>query len=168
MRFYTHVAQWGNQLLVRAVENGVRSNFKVKYEPTLYVPVAKDTGWKTLDGKNVTPMQFLSIKEAKEFVEQYESQPHLVYGLTQFPYTYIADKYPKQIQFDSSQMRIVTIDIEVECENGFPNADKRWTYDSLSQSKTMTLDASRFGDCTTTTMTGKMFNTSSVRQNVNF
>ena len=124
MRFYTHVAQWGNQLLVRAVENGVRSNFKVKYEPTLYVPVAKDTGWKTLDGKNVTPMQFLSIKEAKEFVEQYESQPHLVYGLTQFPYTYIADKYPKQIQFDSSQMRIVTIDIEVECENGFPNADQ--------------------------------------------
>ena len=124
MRFYTHVAQWGNQLLVRAVENGVRSNFKVKYEPTLYVPVAKDTGWKTLDGKNVNPMQFLSIKEAKEFIETYESQPHLVYGLTQFPYTYIAEKYPKQIQFDSSQMRIVTIDIEVECENGFPNADQ--------------------------------------------
>ena len=124
MRFYTHVAQWGNQLLVRAVENGVRSNFKVKYEPTLYVPVQKDTGWKTLDGKNVNPMKFLSIKEAKEFIEQYQSQPHLVYGLSQFPYTYIAEKYPKQIQFDSSQMRIVTIDIEVECENGFPNADK--------------------------------------------
>tara|TARA_Y100001954_G_scaffold236833_1_gene298657 strand:- start:98 stop:2647 length:2550 start_codon:yes stop_codon:yes gene_type:complete len=124
MRFYTHVAQWGNQLLVRAVENGVRSNFKVKYEPTLYVPVQKDTGWKTLDGKNVNPMKFLSMKEAKEFIETYESQPHLVYGLTQFPYTYISEKYPNQIQFDSSHMRIVTIDIEVECENGFPNADK--------------------------------------------
>ena len=124
MRFYTHVAQWGNQLLVRAVENGVRSNFKVKYEPTLYVPVQKETGWKTLDGKNVNPMKFLSMKEAKEFIETYESQPHLVYGLTQFPYTYISEKYPNQIQFDSSQMRIVTIDIEVECENGFPNADK--------------------------------------------
>ena len=69
-------------------------------------------------------MQFLSIKDSKEFIETYESQPHLVYGLTQFPYTYIAEKYPKQIQFDSSQMRIVTIDIEVECENGFPNADQ--------------------------------------------
>ena len=124
MRFYTHVAQWGNQLLVRAVENGVRSNFKVKYEPTLYVPVQKETGWTTLDGKNVNPMKFLTIKEAKEFVEQYQSQPHLVYGLTNFPYTYIADKYPKQIEFDSSQMRIVTIDIEVECENGFPHAQQ--------------------------------------------
>ena len=124
MRFYTHVAQWGNQLLVRAVENGVRRNFKVKYEPTLYVPVQKPTGWTTLEGKNVNPMKFLSIKEAKEFVEQYESQPHLVYGMTQFPYTYIAEKYHGQIQFDSSHMRIVTIDIEVECENGFPYADK--------------------------------------------
>ena len=101
MKFYTHVAQWGNQLLVRAVENGVRSNFKVKYEPTLYVPVAKDTGWKTLDGKNVTPMQFLTIKEAKEFVEQYQSQPHLVYGLTQFPYTYICLLYTSPSPRDS-------------------------------------------------------------------
>ena len=49
--FYTHVAQWGNQLLVRAVKDGVRTNFKVKYEPTLYVPVKKETGWKTLDDK---------------------------------------------------------------------------------------------------------------------
>ena len=124
MKFYTHIAQWGNQLLVRAVENGVRSNYKVKYEPTLYVPVKKETGWKTLDGSNVSPMKFLSIKEAKEFVSQYESQPHLVHGMTQFPYTYISETYPKQIQFDSSHMRIVTIDIEVECENGFPNADQ--------------------------------------------
>jgi len=124
LNFYTHVAQWGNQLLVRAVKDGVRSNYKVKYEPTLFVPVKKPTGYTTLDGNNVNPMKFLSIKEAKEFVELYQSQPHLVFGMTQFPYTYIAEQYPKQIQFDSSQMRIVTIDIEVECENGFPNADQ--------------------------------------------
>ena len=84
MNFYTHIAQWGNQLLVRAVKNGVRTNFKVKYEPTLYVPCKGETGYKTLEGQNVNPMPFLSIKEAKEFVSQYESQPHLVYGMTQF------------------------------------------------------------------------------------
>ena len=124
MNFYTHIAQWGNQLLVRAVKNGVRTNFKVKYEPTLYVPVQKETGYTTLDGKNVNPMKFLSIKEAKEFVEQYQNQPHLVFGMTQFPYTYLAETYPNQIQFDTSKLKIVTIDIEVECENGFPNADQ--------------------------------------------
>jgi DNA polymerase elongation subunit (family B) len=124
MNFYTHVAQWGNQLLVRAVENGVRKNFKVKYEPTLFVPVQKETGWKTLEGKNVNPMKFLSIKEAKDFVKQYENQPWLVYGMSQFVYTYISEKYPRQIEFDSSLLKIITIDIEVECENGFPFADK--------------------------------------------
>ena len=124
MKFYTHVAQWGNHLLVRAVENGVRSNFKVKYEPTLFVPVTKETNWKTLDSRNVNPMKFLTIKEAKEFVQQYESQPHLVCGMTQFPYSYISETYPNQIQYDTSLLRIVTIDIEVECENGFPNADQ--------------------------------------------
>ena len=111
MKFYTHVAQWGNQLLVRGYKDCVRSNYKVKYEPTLYVPVKKETGFTTLDGKNVNPMKFLTIKEAKEFVELYSSQPHLVFGMTQFPYTYIAEQYPKQIQFDSEKMRIVTIDI---------------------------------------------------------
>ena len=94
LNFYTHVAQWGNQLLVRAVKNGVRSNFKVKYEPTLFVPVQKETGWKTLDDKNVNPMKFLSIKEAKAFIEQYQSQPHLVYGMNQFPYSYLSETYP--------------------------------------------------------------------------
>ena len=124
MNFYTHVAQWGNDLLVRGVRNGQRYTEKVRYEPTLFVPVKKPTGWTTLDGKNLNPMQFLTIKEAKEFVERYESQPWLVYGLTQFPYTYISEKFPKQIQFDSDLIKKITIDIEVECENGFPYADK--------------------------------------------
>ena len=124
MNFYTHIAQWGNQLLVRAVKNGVRSNFKVKYEPTLYVPCKGETGYKTLEGNNVNPMPFLSIKEAKEFISNYESQPHLVFGMTQFPYTYLSETYPEQIVFDSKHLRIITIDIEVECENGFPNADQ--------------------------------------------
>ena len=124
MNFYTHVAQWGNHLLVRGVRNGERYTERVKYEPTLYVPVKKETGWKTLEGNNVSPMKFLTIKEAKEFISQYESQPHLVYGLSQFPYTYLSEKFPKQIQFDSDLIKKITIDIEVECENGFPYADK--------------------------------------------
>ena len=78
----------------------------------------ENIGWQECQSNEISYNQ----RSSKEFVERYESQPHLVYGLTNFPYTYIAEKYPKQITFDSSQMRIVTIDIEVECENGFPNA----------------------------------------------
>ena len=54
MDFYTNVVQWGNFLLVRGVDNNQRVNFRLKYIPTLFVPVMKQTDWKTLDGKSVT------------------------------------------------------------------------------------------------------------------
>ena len=41
MNFYTNVIQWGNNLLVREVKNGQRTNSKVRYSPTLYAPVEK-------------------------------------------------------------------------------------------------------------------------------
>ena len=121
MKFYTSVTQWGNNLLVRAFENGERRNYKVKYQPTLYVPVAKETGWKTLEGRNVMPYPLDDIKSTKEFLEQYKDQPHLVYGMDKYAYTYIADEYPESMSWDMEKLCIVTIDIEVACENGFPN-----------------------------------------------
>ena len=121
MMFYTNVHQWGDNLLVRAIENDKRVAKRVRYEPTLFVPVQKQTSFTTLDGKFLTPMKFTSMKESKEFVEQYKDQPHLVFGHTQYAYTYIADKYPEDIKWDYSKLLLITIDIEVECENGFPN-----------------------------------------------
>ena len=65
-------------------------------------------------------------------------------------------------------MRIVTIDIEVECENGFPNADQ-----ALEPMLSITIknhDTGRIkgGVCTIIRMTEKMYNTSNVKLNVNF
>ena len=56
MNFYTNITQWGNYLLLREVVNGERLVRKVKYSPTLYAPVAKQTEHKTLCGKYVTPI----------------------------------------------------------------------------------------------------------------
>jgi DNA polymerase elongation subunit (family B) len=124
MRFYTNVTQWGNQILVREYKNGERLNHKVKYSPTLYVPVQKETGWKTLDGKNVMPYKHDTIKGAKEFIQQYQNQPHLVYGLDRFAYTYLSDTYPDRVEWDSDKILVCTIDIETQCENGFPDPEK--------------------------------------------
>ena len=124
MNFYTNVLQRGNDLYVRAVVNGERQNFKVRYRPTLFSPVNQETGYKTLDGIPVLPNQFDTIREAKDWVESYGSQPELVYGNTQYPYNYISDKYKGQIDWDLEKILIVTIDIEVECENGFPAVRK--------------------------------------------
>ena len=123
MNFYTNIVQWGNSLLLREVVNGERINRRIKYSPTLYAPVAKPTEWKTLDGKYVTPIKHNTIKEAKSWVEQYKNQSNLIYGNSMYPYSYIADEYPKSVQYDIDQISIFTIDIEVQCENGFPNPE---------------------------------------------
>ena len=123
MDFYTNVVQWGNFLLVRGVDKNQRVNFRLKYKPTLFVPVMKQTDWKTLDGKSVTPYQFDCIKDAKDFLLKYESQPHLVHGLNRFAYTYISDTFPQKVNWNIDKILIMTIDIEVQCENGFPNPE---------------------------------------------
>jgi DNA polymerase elongation subunit (family B) len=38
-----------------------------------------------------------------------------------YAYNYIAEQYPNDVSWDIDQILIVTIDIEVQCENGFPN-----------------------------------------------
>ena len=124
MQFYTNVTPWGNTLLVREYVNGERLNRKVKYSPTLFCKVIKETNYKTLDGQYVTPIKHDTIKEAKEWLKSYEDQPHLVYGNTLFQYNYIADEYPNYVKWDIDKILVVTIDIEVACENGFPNPEE--------------------------------------------
>ena len=122
MNFYTNVLQRGNNLHVRAVVNGERQNFKIRYRPTLFSPVNQETGYKTLEGTPVLPRHFDTMKEAKDWVDARESQPELVYGNTQYAYNYISDTYKDHVNWDLEKILIVTIDIEVECENGFPSA----------------------------------------------
>mgnify|MGYP000663300177 FL=1 len=124
MQFYTNVTPWGNTLLVREYVNGERVNRKIKYSPTLFCKVLKETKYKTLDGQFVTPVKHDTMKEAKEWLKSYQDQPHLIFGNTTFQYNYIADEYPSFVKWDVDKILVVTIDIEVACENGFPNPEE--------------------------------------------
>ena len=119
-KFYTNIIQWGNNLLLREVVNGERINRRVKYSPTMFCPVMRETKYKTLDGKYVMPVKHETIKEAKNWVQQYEDQPHLVYGNTNFQFNYLYEQY-HNLDWNMDEVLIITIDIEVACENGFPN-----------------------------------------------
>ena len=124
MDFYTNVVRYGNNLLIREVKNGQRINSKLKYKPTMFVKVVKETNWKTLEGNNVTPIQHESIKECTEWLKSYEGQPHLIFGNPQHAYTYISTQYPNEVKWDIDKLIMITIDIEVQCENGFPDPQK--------------------------------------------
>ena len=123
MDFYTNVTVFGNAVLVRGVKNGERITTRHKFQPTLFVPVKKQTNYKTLNNRYVTPVLQESIKEAKEFVSAYQDQPGMVYGFTRWPYQWISDTFKGEIQWDMSKIMVATMDIEVESENGFPQVD---------------------------------------------
>ena len=122
MKFYTNIVQWGNSLLVREVENGERKNYRVKYSPTLYARVNKETAYKTLSGDYVSPIKHPTIKDAKKWLDNYKSQKNLIFGSTLYPYSYLKENYKDPCPWDKDQILIVTVDIEVQCENGFPHA----------------------------------------------
>ena len=122
MYFYTNVIRFGNNLLVREIRDGERIKKRVRYSPTLFSLVQKPTQHKTLEGKYVTPITHETMKDAKEWIDQYQSQTDLIYGNTQYPYSYISDVHKGTIDWDISKLLIVTLDIEVECENGFPSS----------------------------------------------
>ena len=123
MKFYTNITRWGNQLLLREYVDGQRLNRRVKYSPTMYSIVTKPTEYRTLEGKFVTPIKHHTMQECNEWVDNYKNQPELIYGNTLYQYSYLAEQYPNRIEWDIEKLLMVTIDIETECENGFPNVE---------------------------------------------
>ena len=121
MNFYTNVIRFGNHLLIREIRNGERTKKRVRYSPTLYCLVEQQTPYKTLDGQYVAPIKHDCMKDASDWVKNYQEQPDLIYGNTQYPYSYISDEYKSPVNWDMEKLLIVTLDIEVECENGFPS-----------------------------------------------
>ena len=113
--------QWGNFILLREVVNGERKNRRIKYSPTLFASVEKPTKYQTLHGGYVTPVVHPTMKEAKEWVSQYADQHDVIHGNTQYPYCFLSDTFKGDVDWDMDQLLMVTIDIEVQCENGFPS-----------------------------------------------
>ena len=123
MRFYTNVQMIGNQFLVRGYDNGEHVMFKEEYSPTLFVKSKKESKYKTLEGEYVEPIQPGSVRECRDFYKKYDNVDGFkIYGNDRYVYQYISDKYPEEeIKFDISKVKLVTLDIEVASENGFPD-----------------------------------------------
>jgi DNA polymerase elongation subunit (family B) len=125
MRFYTNVQMVGNNFLVRGYEDGQRKIYKEAYQPTLFVKSKKESKWKTLEGECVEPIQPGTIRDCREFYKKYDGVDGFpIYGNERYVYQYISDKYPEEeIKFDISKISLVTMDIEVQAEEGFPDPE---------------------------------------------
>ena len=98
---------------------------KVPYEPTLFVPSKKTTEYRTLDGVHVSPIKPGSIRECRDFIEQYNGVSGAkVYGMERFLYQYLAEEYEGEIKYDVDKIKLWSLDIETASENGFPKPEE--------------------------------------------
>jgi DNA polymerase elongation subunit (family B) len=125
MRFYTNVQLIGNQFLVRGYENGKSFETRDEFIPTLFVKSKKESKYKTLSGESVEPIQPGYVRDCREFYKKYDSVDGFeIYGNDRYIYQYISEKYPEdEIKFDISKIKLITLDIEVASEQGFPDVE---------------------------------------------
>ena len=125
MRFYTNVQMVGDHFLVRGYENGRHFATREKFYPTLFIPSNKKTKYKTLEGDYVESIEPGTVRDCREFIKKYDGVENFkIYGNERYIYQYISEMYPEEeVKFDTTKIKISTIDIEVKTENGFPDVE---------------------------------------------
>lgn len=113
---------------MRGYEDGKRFQREIRYQPYFFEPNrvyrerGVETDYKTLKGEPVYRKDFDSVYEAREYLKQYKGVAgKQLYGLESFVYTFINDSYPEEIDYDPKLISLVSLDIEVDSEGGFPD-----------------------------------------------
>ena len=125
--FYTSVIRDGGKILVCGYQDGKRFLKKVKYKPYLFIPTKNEKSrYKTIYGEPVERLDFDDIWDAYNFQKQYEDVENFqVYGLTDYPYTYINDNFKgaKPKAEDIARIKVCVIDIEVDISERYPTIE---------------------------------------------
>ena len=126
MNFYTNVLQYGGKILIRGIKDGKSFAKRVNYKPSFYIKSKKDnTTFTTLQNEPVEEIQLPSIDKARNLLKQYKNSSNVkLYGMDRFLYQFISDEYKDDIEWNKDYIKIYTLDIETECENGFPDINK--------------------------------------------
>ena len=121
-KFYSNIFLANDNILYIGYENGQRVQYKDKLLPQLFARTTKETEYKTLEGYSVQEFTFGSVSDAKEFINSHKDVENFkVYGNDRFMYQYFNQNFPEDIEYDSSLLKIYTLDIETTAENGFPS-----------------------------------------------
>lgn len=126
MEFYTNVSRYGNSILYRGYKDGHRYEEKVKFSPVLYTADPNGTAV-TLNGIRVAPRLFDTMREVKDYEQQYDGVfggDRTLYGNKNYVVQFIQDKFPGEIEFNRDRINVTTIDIEVASDDGFPEPEE--------------------------------------------
>ena len=117
--FYTSVNRYGNSILYRGYnENGAAIAQRYKFSPTLYTPSKKPTKFKGFDSGYVAPLSFPTMRDAKEWLEQYEEMEGVnIFGTRNYIHQFITEKFPGEIDFEPNAITVVNFDIEVASDS---------------------------------------------------
>ena len=123
MDFYTNVCRTRDKILVTGYQGKKKVKVSVDYRPNHYIPSKKgDTPYRALDGRPLEIVNLNSMGGARKFREKYSGvEGFEIHGYDRYIYTYIADKFQGDINYDTNLIRTATLDIECECEDGFPD-----------------------------------------------
>lgn len=115
--FYTDVSVRGNNILCRYTNNatGEQGLEKIPFKPRLWVQGSGDPeGYVSLDGVPLRPVDFDSIHDCREFMDQYEGVTGFrTFGMKSFDFQYIAHTYGHAaVKYLANLIRVAYVDIE--------------------------------------------------------
>ena len=110
-----------NNLRIRGyTATGERVSGVMRFEPTLFLSSSEETEWKTPTGNFVMPFKFKSMSEAGAHAKDNHKN---TFGQNRWHSQYIDDVWPGEVPYKMEFIKIGTIDIETECEDGFPHPE---------------------------------------------
>ncbi len=123
MDFYTNVCRTRDKILVTGYQGNKKQKLQVNYRPKHFVPSKKgQTPYRSLDGRYLEVIELNSMGGARKFREKYDGvEGFEIHGYDRYVYTYISDRFQGNINWDFNKIKIATLDIECECEDGFPD-----------------------------------------------
>lgn len=125
LSFYTNFFARGNTLFLRRIDGGIRSKQKLEINPELFLTSNEHSTDRGLRGEYLTRVPFSNVSDARSFIRDNRGSNSKIYGFNRFEYAEINKIFPgDEIDFDTTQLNIVSIDIEttVHHTNAFPNA----------------------------------------------
>jgi DNA polymerase elongation subunit (family B) len=118
---YTSADIYGSNILLREIRDGIHSNIKVPFKPTIYIK-AENGDFTGLYGESLKSVQPGSIRETKDFVEKYKNVDGFeIFGQLNYTLQYLNTFSVVEWQF--GHVNAYSIDIEVQPpldENGNP------------------------------------------------